>query len=172
MRVSIWMAAIGPVMLAAACAAPGPVDPGVPSVRAEPRPGVTTPLARGETSLVVRAVPAGPTGQEVQGAACLAETGYFTAEFVSPARILMPDLGEAAPVVSVACRAGDTSGSAEALPERAWSGGLGGWPAVGISVGTGDAAGVGVGLGWQGGSVGGTGGVPVVRYRELRVPLS
>ena len=84
----------------------------------------------------------------------------------------MPDFGEAAPVVTVTCRSGATCGTAAAPPERAWSGGIGGWPAIGISVGTGDAEGVGVGLGWYGGGVGGSSGTPVVRYRELRVPLS
>jgi len=172
MHVSRWLAAFAPAALAAACVAPVPADPGISSVRADPRAGVTAPIARGESSLVVRAVPAGSLGQEIHGAACRAETDYFTAEFLSPARVLMPDLGETAPVVRVTCRAGEAVGSADALPERAWSGGLGGWPAVGISVGTGDTSGVGVGLGWYGGSVGASGGSPVVRYRELRVPLS
>jgi hypothetical protein len=143
----------------------------VASVRVEPRPGVAAPVARGEATLLVRAVPAGSSGQELRGAACRAESGYFTADFRSPALLLMPDFGEAAPVVTVTCRDGPASGTAAAAPERAWSGGLGGWPAVGISVGTGDVEGVGVGLGWYGGSVGGTAGAPVVRYRELRVPL-
>ena len=84
----------------------------------------------------------------------------------------MPDFGEAAPVVTVTCRSGATSGTAAAPPERAWSGGLGGWPAVGVSVGTGDAEGVGVGLGWYGGSVGGSSGTPVVVTARCRVPLS
>jgi hypothetical protein len=117
-------------------------------------------------------VPAGTSGQEIRGAACRAESDYFVADFASPAQVRMPDFGEAAPVVTVTCRNGAATGAAAAIPERAWSGGLGGWPAVGVSVGTGDVQGVGVGLGWYGGNVGGTSGAPVVRYRELRVPLS
>jgi hypothetical protein len=58
-----------------------------------------------------------------------------------------------------------------AVPEAAWSGGVGGWPAVGISVGTGDLSGVGLGLGWYGGGVGAGSGVPVTRYRDLRIEL-
>ena len=126
----------------AGCVAPaGPAPEGVASVRAEPRPGVVAPIARGETTLVVRAVPAGASGQELRGAACRAESAYFTADFRSPAQLLMPDFGEAAPVVTVTCRDGAASGTAAATPERAWSGGLGGWPAVGVSVGTGDVRG-------------------------------
>jgi hypothetical protein len=163
---------LGALFVVAGCVAPaGPAPEGVASVRAEPRPGVAAPAARGETALLVRAVPAGAGGQELRGAACRAESAYFTADFQSPAQVLMPDFGEAAPVVTVTCRSGAASGTAAAAPERAWSGGLGGWPAVGISVGTGDVEGVGVGLGWYGGSVGGTSGTPVVRYRELRVPV-
>lgn len=164
---------IGAAMMLAACVAPaGPAPEGVAGVRVEPLPGVAAPAARGEATLLVRAVPAGTRGQEIRGAACRAESAYFAAEFTSPAQILMPDFGEAAPVVTVSCRTATASGSAAAAPERAWSGGLGGWPAIGMSVGTGDAQGVGVGLGWYGGGVGGTAGAPVVRYRELRVPLS
>jgi len=167
------LAGLGLAMMLAACVAPvGPAPEGVASVRAEPLPEVAAPVARGETSLLVLAVPADTRGQEIRGAACRAESAYFAAEFTAPAQLLMPDFGEAAPVVTVSCRTATASGSAAATPERAWSGGLGGWPVVGMSVGTGDAQGVGVGLGWYGGGVGGTAGAPVVRYRELRVALS
>ena len=71
----------------------------------------------------------------------------------------------------VNCRSGDLAGQAAASPQAAWSGGLGGWPAVGISVGTGRAEGVGVGMGWYGGGVGASSGVPVTRYPELRVEM-
>ena len=173
MQNSWKLAALGPAALLAACVAPaGPAPEGVASVRAAARPGVTAPIARGETTLLVRAVPAGTTGQELPGATCRAESPYFLAEFQAPAQILMPSFGEAAPVVTVTCRSGEATGSAAASPELAWSGGLGGWPAVGISVGTGSAQGVGVGVGWYGGSAGGTAGAPVVHYRDLRVPLS
>jgi len=159
----------GVVLALAGCVAGGGAPPGVTTVRAEARPGATLPLARGETQLVVRAVPAGAAGQELRGAACRAESPYFTAQFASPAMILMPDYGAAAPPVSASCRAGTASGTGVAQPEAVWSGGLGGWPAIGVSVGTGDVQGVGVGLGWYGGNVGGTQGAPVTRFRELRV---
>lgn len=133
------------------------------------RAGVTAPPAQGETQLVVRAVPA--TGQELPGATCRAEAAYFTADFTAPARLLIPDYGSAAPPVTVTCRSGSASGTATALPQAAWNGGLGGWPAIGVSVGTGNAAGVGVGVGWSGGGVGTASGVPVTRYNDLRVPI-
>jgi hypothetical protein len=143
----------------------------VETVRVTPRPGVAAPVARGEAALVVRVVPAGVSGEELRGAACRAETQYFTADFASPARLLVPDYGASAPPVTVRCTSGTASGTATALPQAAWAGGMGGWPAVGISVGTGDVSGVGVGLGWYGGSVGAAGGVPVTTYPELRVAV-
>ena len=85
--------------------------------------------------------------------------------------VLFPDYGSQAPTVSVTCRAGNLSGTAISVPEAVWSRGVGGWPAVGISVGTGSNNGVGVGLGWYGGGVGVSTGEPVVRYPDVRVPL-
>jgi hypothetical protein len=159
----------GAALALAACVSPEAEPPGVETVRPVSRAGVAVPLAGGETAMLVRAVPAGAPGQELRGAACRAESTYFTAEFTAPARLLMPDYGATAPVVTVRCRADDAQGSASAVPEAAWSGGMGGWPAVGVSVGTGDWDGVGVGVGWWGGGAGT--GTPTVRYRELRVPV-
>jgi hypothetical protein len=74
--------------------------------------------------------------------------------------------------VTVTCRSGAATRTAVAAPQAAWQGGLGGWPAVGVSVGTGNSSGVGVGFGWWGGGgVGAAGGVPVVRYPELRIVM-
>ena len=95
-----WMA--GWLVLAlAACVSPEAAPPGVETVRPVSRAGVALPPAGGETAMLVRAVPAGAPGQELRGAACRAESSYFTAEFTAPARLLMPDYGAAAPVVTV-----------------------------------------------------------------------
>lgn len=145
--------------------------PGVETVAVTPKPGVQAPPARGETALTVRSVPAGEAGTELRGAACVADAPYFSASFSTPARLLMPDYGSASPVVTVACRAGNARGTLAAQPTEAWSGGLGGWPAIGISVGTGSGGGAGVGFGWYGGSVGTSTGSTLVRYPELRVPV-
>ncbi len=155
----------------AGCVSPEAPPPGIPTVRAVPRDGVAQPVARGETALLVRAVPAGSTREELRGAACRAETPYFTADFQAPAQLLMPDYGQSAPVVTVSCGSGIARGQASAAPEPMWSGGMGGWPAIGFSVGTGNAGGVGVGMGWYGGGVGTAQGAPATRYRELHVPV-
>ncbi|HPG23304.1 MAG TPA: hypothetical protein PLH75_11010 [Amaricoccus sp.] len=156
--------------LALAGCASTAAPPGLPTVSASPTPGATAPVARGETQLIVRAVPAGGVG-ELQGASCEAVSPYFSARFTAPARLLMPSFGAESPQVTVTCAAGAASGSVVAAPTQAWSNGLGGWPAVGVSVGTGNAGGVGVGFGWYGGGYGASGGVPVVRYGEVRVPV-
>ena len=156
----------------AGCVAPGSAPPGVQTVRAERVSAAQAPLASGETQVVVRTFAAGPSGQELSGVPCVAESPFFRAEFTSPARVLLPDFGAQSPSVSVTCRSGTASGSAVAPPQAAWEGGLGGWPSVGVSVGTGTNSGVGVGLGWWGGGgVGASGGTPVVRYPDLRVVL-
>ena len=162
----------GLLLMVGACSATGTPPAGVNTVRAVPRQTATpAPLARGETQLVVRTVPAANPAQEIAGAGCVAESPWSRVEFTSPAAVLLPDFGAESPNVTVTCRAGKQSGSGVAPPVAAWSGGAGGWPAVGISVGTGDVSGVGVGLGWWGGGAGAGSGVPVTRYGELRIPL-
>lgn len=164
-----WL--FGVVMGLGACAAGGMSDSSLPVVRTQPVSGATLPAARGEADLVVRAVSPGAPGQEIAGAACNARSPYFSASFNPPARLLIPDYGAAAPSVTVACEAGDAEGSVLVPPEAVWDGGLGGWPSVGISVGTGNSSGVGLGVGWWGGGYGGTAGVPVTRYPAVRIPL-
>jgi len=144
---------------------------GLATVAVTPKPDVAAPAARGETAMVVRAVPAGADGTELQGAACVADSAYFTASFTAPAQLLMPDFGPASPEVTVSCRAGTATGTLAARPVQAWSGGLGGWPAVGVSVGTGSFEGVGVGVGWYGGAAGVSTGGASARYPEVRVPM-
>jgi hypothetical protein len=168
MRKALW-----PLLLLAGCAAPGPGPADVQAVRAVPRASATpAPPATGESRLTIRAVARDDAAREYVGAACVAETPWSRTELTAPALLLLPDYGAASPNVTVSCRSGDLSGTAVAAPEAAWSGGLAGWPAVGVSVGTGNSGGVGVGFGWWGGGVGTQSGVPVTRYRELRVPLA
>jgi hypothetical protein len=120
---------------------------------------------------VVRTVaPATAGGQEIAGARCTASSALYRAEFTAPARLLLPDFGPASPPVTVVCRAGEAEGRAVSEPEPYWSRGLGGWPAIGISVGTGDISGVSVGAGWYGGGTG-WGGTAATRYPALRVVL-
>jgi hypothetical protein len=157
---------------AAACAAPQGAPPGDP-VRVTPARGVAWPPARGEAQLVVRAFAQSPDGtlQEIAGARCTATSPLYGAEFAAPARLLLPDFGPASPPVEAVCRAGEAEGRATSVPEPFWNRGFGGWPAIGISVGTGDFDGVGVGMGWYGGGTGWSGGQPSSRYPALRVVL-
>jgi hypothetical protein len=166
--------ALWSLLLLAGCVAPGPGPANVAAVRAVPRPSPATPAppATGESQLTIRAVSRDDPGQEYVGAACVAETPWSRTELTAPALLLLPDYGAASPSVTVTCKAGNLSGTGVAPPEAAWSGGLAGWPAVGVSFGTGNSGGVGVGLGWSGGGVGTQSGVPVTRYHELRVPLA
>ena len=164
-----WLLA---VTLTAACAPTGTPLPEEP-VRVAPTRGADWPAARGETALVVRAVSRDARGaqRELVGARCTAASPLYSAEFAVPARVLLPDFGPASPAVTVACRAGAAQGRAESRPELAGTGGFYGWPAVGISVGTGDVSGVGVGLGWYGGGAGWGSGTAAMRYPALRVVL-
>lgn len=155
----------------AACAAGSGSDSSLPAIRPGPVKGATLP-AQGEAEIVVRAVSPSAPGQEIAGATCTATSPYFTTSFTAPARLLVPDFGAAAPTVTVTCAAGDAKGSALVAPEAVWSGGVAGWPAVGISVGTGNMSGVGVGVGWWGGGTGVNAGAPVTRYPAVRIPLS
>lgn len=163
--------ACGLLLIAAGCATPGPMPAGVAPVRATPTAGASLPLARGEARFTVRTVTAAAPGTEVAGASCRADSPYFGASFPSPAVVLFPDYGAQAPAVTVTCRSGKLTGTAVSTPQASWSGGAGGWPAVGISVGTGNSSGVGVGVGWWGGGGGVSTGEPVVRYPDATVAL-
>lgn len=168
----MWKCWAMALALAAGCTpttggAPVPEAP----VRVTAAPAATWPPARGETAMVVRAVSRDAQGaqQELVGARCAAASSLYAAEFDAPARVLLPDFGSASPVVTVTCRAGEAEGSAQVQPELRGTGGFYGWPAVGISVGTGDFEGVGIGMGWYGGGTGMSSGNAAVRYPSLRV---
>jgi hypothetical protein len=163
---------IGLALVLAGCAAGARSDSTLPAVRPVAANDATLPVARGEVELVARVVSPTAPGADISGATCTATSPYFSASFTPPARLLLPDYGAASPSVTVSCRAGSATGSALVAPEAVWSGGVGGWPAVGISVGTGNRSGVGVGLGWWGGAgAGASTGVPVTRYPAVRIPL-
>lgn len=158
------------VLLVSGCvAATGGV--GLPEVVARAAPGTEPVAARGTTALAVRSVAPEPDGGtvEVAGAECSAVSGPFRAELTTPARLVLPDLGEASAPVTVNCRLGSARGAMRSDPQFGWSGGMGGWPAIGVSVGTGGYDGVGVGMGWYGGGVGT--GRDITRYPDMRVVL-
>lgn len=162
MRAGIWVCFI---FLVPACSVAPVVPPGAQVVRSVVKPGVTPPAAQGETSLVLRSFTA--DNREVSGAECLVDGTWFTAKATSPAQVLMPAYGANSSNISVTCDSKNLSGSVAVAPQSALSGGMGGWPALGVSVNSG--GGVGVGMGWYGGSAGA--GAPEVRYPEARVVL-
>jgi hypothetical protein len=114
---------------------------GLPQVRMSASQGVVVPPGRdGEEALALRAFVPGPDGwQEVDGARCRVTGGdYFRTQVVTPVRLVLPDLGPDAPVLSAECEAGNARGAAAVAPayrwpadrhasppERAWWGG--GW---------------------------------------------
>ena len=163
----------GLLLMVGACSATGTPPAGVNTVRAVPRQTATRRRSRAAkpSSSSAPCRPRIPPRRSPAPAVSPSRP-WSRVEFTSPAAVLLPDFGADSPNVTVTCRAGKQSGSGVAPPVAAWSGGAGGWPAVGISVGTGDVSGVGVGLGWWGGGGAGAGsGVAVTRYGELRIPL-
>jgi hypothetical protein len=158
----------------AGCATTGGLPLPEQPVRATPAPGVSLPPAGPDTVVVARAL--GPEG-EIAGAECRLFTRYFAAEFRSPARMTVPDLGRAAPVVQVACTAGGLQGEASVGPDFRAGGysGYGGGTTIGVGVNTGGDVAVGIGTfwspwGWGGGAPGAYGPVRV-RYPEVRVQM-
>ena len=165
-----------PLVLAlalAACAAPEAQAPLPPAVQAAPRPGVAMPPAQGVTPLVVRAQVIEGGVARAAAARCDLTSPYASARFTTPATVSMPDLGSATPPVTVRCAEGGRSGSAEAQPAlRVSETGMSGWPAIGVSVGTGSWGGTGVSVGgfWNGGSGDGGSWTRVV-YPDLLIAL-
>lgn len=128
----------------------GFADP--PLVPSQIRSEATMPPAFGISTIPVRAfvTEAGAT-REVTGATCELTSPYSTASFAAPATVSVPDLGNQTPVVRVRCAEGGRSGAVEARAELRTLGGGGGWPMIGVSVGTGGYSGVSVGGLWTGG---------------------
>lgn len=138
------------VLLAAGCS--GAADLPAPVVRPEVRPGLMLPPARAETEVELRTfVTEAGLIREVAGARCRLDSDAFTAAFTSPARLALPDLGQAAPVLAIVCTDGTRSGSADLRATLRGGRASGGWPAVGVSVGTGGRdVGVSIGALWGG----------------------
>jgi hypothetical protein len=167
-RSPCWLAALA-LLLGACVAADG--GAGLPETVATAPPGTEPVPAQGVTGLAVRSLVPNDEGRpvEVAGADCTAASGPFRAEFQTPARLVLPDLGPASAPLRVDCRIGEARGAMRAEPQLGWAGGLGGWPAIGVTVGTGSSDGVGVGVGWYGGGAGV--GRDITRYPDMRIVL-
>lgn len=164
-----WANAI--LLLVAGCAGAERMPADADVVRATARPEASPALtAQGEIGLDV--VTFSPDGSEITGARCAAASSLFTAEVTTPGRILAPFYGPNSPAVSLTCTAGNATGSQTVgVGETRGGGGLGGWPAVGVSVNSGgyNNGGVGVGLGWYGGGNGYS--APTYAYPTARIVL-
>lgn len=162
-------------LLLGACAANDPAGPPPPSVQSTTRANVALPEARGVVPVVVRAAAVeGGVARELAGATCDLASTYTTARFTAPATVSVPDLGASTPPLTVSCALGGRKGTGQILPAtRVADSGLGGWPAIGVSIGAGSGgwSGTGVSIGgfWNGGS--GDGYWTQVVYPDLTVTL-
>ncbi len=97
---------------------------GLPATRAEARPDLMTPPGRRELGLAVRTFAAAPDGTapaEIAGATCRITAGAFTAELVTPGRLVIPDLGPDAPAIRADCAGGTLRGAGAVAPAFAWA---------------------------------------------------
>jgi hypothetical protein len=149
----------------AACAPTPPPAPTLPLARAQLAPGAAVG-ARGEARFAVKAT----RGGQGVAAQCRAEGQGFTAAFAAPAELAVPVFGPASAPIRVTCAAGGRSASVTAQPALRESGGIGGYPAVGIGVSSGGNVGVSLG-GWWGNWGSDTNATYTVRYPDLAISL-
>lgn len=164
-----WLAVVA--LVVAGCATQN-AQPPAPLVPSQVKASTVMPPAWGITDVrVSAAVTEAGTLREVS-ADCTLDSPYSSARFRAPARVSVPDLGPQTPVLRIGCSDGTRRGSAEARAAlRSTNGGLGGWPTVGVSVGTGGYSGVSVG-GFWGGGFGTTGpNVQQAVYPDVQVVL-
>jgi hypothetical protein len=95
---------------------------GLPEVAMTAQADWIVPPGRGRSALAVRAFVPGPDGwDEVAGARCrVAGAPFFRADLVTPARLVLPDLGPDAPVLVADCAAGEARGRDTVPPAFAW----------------------------------------------------
>jgi hypothetical protein len=160
-----WAALLAGLTLLAGCAPQAP-----PAPPATPTAAGAAAPARGVADFTVRTAARAPSGVdlEVRGVECVATSGAATTAFRSPARVVLPDVGQG---VRVACAGGGRSGEAVVEARQAFQ--RGGWraaPSIGVSIGAGGGRGtrVGTGLGVNVAPVA----VPAgVAYDDVRVVL-
>ena len=95
----------------------------LPLVEMKPNAAQIVPPGRWKTDLAVRAfVPDAEGGWvEMPGSRCRVSGGdYFTADLVTPARLVLPDLGPDAPQLVANCTNGQLAGQAVVQPAYGW----------------------------------------------------
>jgi hypothetical protein len=98
---------------------------GLPAVATRSNTADVVPPGRGRLGLAVRTFVADPAAdrgwREVTGARCRITGGdFYRAELVTPARLVVPDLGPDAPVLVADCATGTASGRAAVAPGYGW----------------------------------------------------
>jgi hypothetical protein len=97
---------------------------GLPEVAMQARTDTVVPPGRGwRQGLAVRSFVIGADGQwqEVAGATCQVAGGdLYRAALVTPARLVLPDIGPDAPVIRADCAAGAARGADAVAPAYGW----------------------------------------------------
>lgn len=75
--------------------------------------GNPVPAFRGQETLPIRTSGIGSDGsrKELSGVACTLDAGVYTANFTTPANVIVPDYGPNSPAIFVRCTHEDQSGS-------------------------------------------------------------
>lgn len=100
---------------------------GLPATRMAQNDTLIVPAGRGDVGFAVRSFTAGPDGDlgEVAGVTCEFAGGGLAARVVTPARLVLPDLGFDAPTLSATCASATSRGAAVVPPVFAWANGGG-----------------------------------------------
>lgn len=141
---------------------------GVPVERQVVVAGGNFANVQGEADFVVRTFlePVGDERREVLGARCQAVSSLYTAELVTPARLVVPNFGPQSPEIDVSCTADGLTGTGRATIVTTWNQAPGYWgPPYGVGPYPYWGGGWGWGPGWGGPAI------PVSNYRELNVVL-
>ena len=133
------------------------------------------PVASGEARIQVAATAMRDGAPQAIAAECTAQGTGFSTTFAAPTTLAVPTFGQGTGGVRIACAADGLSGAVRAEPSvvRA-GGGYGGWPAIGVGVGTGGDGGTSISVGgFFGGGGGWVGEQPyAIRYPAVEVLLS
>lgn len=140
---------------------------GVPVERQVVVAGDRFTAVQGEAAFFVRTFlePEGGDRQEVVGARCSVLSSLYSAELVTPSRVVVPNFGPQSPEITVTCRANDWTGSNTVGIRTYWDQPPGYWGPPGPYGPWGPGWGWG-GAGWWGGPA-----YPRSEYPDLRVTL-
>ena len=93
---------------------------GVPVERQVVVPGGRFDSVRGEAAFFVRTFVEGEERREVVGAKCYLISSLYTAELITPSRVVVPNFGPQSPELTLNCAAGDLAGSGQTRIVTYW----------------------------------------------------